>query len=258
MAHLRPRPVRPPRLKNVAVTDPHLADCAPLPKGWYDISPLISPKIAVFPGDTPFSRRGLMAFERGDHLALSTMETTLHLGAHTDAPCHYAQNGATMEACPVQAYIGDAQVIGVTTTIGGRIAVTDLRGSIVAPRVLLRTLSYPDPNVWTGTFSTPSVELVHFLADSGVRLIGIDTPSIDPATAKELIAHHAVYARGLAVLEGIVLHHVPDGVFTLLAQPLPLVGADASPVRALLVPRQPNLETAPLAVATAHRQESRR
>ncbi len=66
-------------------------------------------------------------------------------------------------------------------------------------------------------------------------LIGLDTPSVDPMTSKALESHHALARRDLAVLEGVVLAHVAPGTYTLIALPLRLEGADASPVRAVLV-----------------------
>ena len=82
-----------------------------------------------------------------------------------------------------------------------------------------------------------SPELVAMLYQQGVRLIGIDTPSIDPFDDKALLSHNAVAERDMAVLEGIVLEDVPLGEYTLVALPLKLEGCDASPVRAVLVPR---------------------
>ncbi len=67
-----------------------------------------------------------------------------------------------------------------------------------------------------------------------MRLLGIDTPSVDPGSAKELLAHHRFLAHDMAILEGIVLTGVPDGVYELIALPLRLVGFDGSPVRAVL------------------------
>lgn len=215
----------------------------PLPPGWHDVSPLVSPRTAVFPGDQPYAPATLLSFAAGDALALTTLHTTPHVGAHCDAPCHYVSGGAGIAQRSLQRYIGDAQVISVTTPAGDRIQVGDLAELPRAPRILLRTQSFPDPERWTDAFCSLAVELVHFLADRGAVLVGIDTPSIDPAAAKILQAHHAVAERDLAILEGIDLRGVPDGDYTLLALPLRLDQADASPVRAVLVPRIAQLET---------------
>ena len=65
-------------------------------------------------------------------------------------------------------------------------------------------------------------------------LIGIDTASIDPATARPLDSHQVIRRRGLRVLENLVLDDVPEGDYELIALPLKLTTADASPVRAVL------------------------
>jgi arylformamidase len=101
--------------------------------------------------------------------------------------------------------------------------------------VLLRTGTFPDPDQWNEDFAALSPELVHALAAQGVRLVGIDTPSVDPMTSKALEAHNAVADHDMAVLEGVVLDAVPPGLYTLVALPLRIEGADASPVRAVLV-----------------------
>ena len=92
-----------------------------------------------------------------------------------------------------------------------------------------------DPNRWNPDFQSLSPELVHSLADQGVRLIGIDTPSVDPSDSKALESHQALFERNLSVLEGIVLDQVPEGIYSLIALPLRLKDADASPVRAILL-----------------------
>ena len=109
------------------------------------------------------------------------------------------------------------------------------RAPIVAPRVLLRTGTFPDPDAWNADFAALSPELVAWLHERGVRLVGLDTPSVDPQDDRLLESHTAIAARDMAILEGVVLDHVPPGVYTLIALPLKLAGADASPVRAVLV-----------------------
>lgn len=202
----------------------------------FDITPKISPRLAVFPGDTPFSREILMDMKKGDHLALSTIRTTVHLGAHADAPHHYSLEGEGIETRSLRPYLGPCQVLHLPCRRGERLRVKDLAGiEIETPRVLMKTLSFPDPERWNSDFMSLSAELVEFLADKGVKLVGIDTPSIDLAEDQILESHQAVARRDLSILEGIVLNHVPPGVYDLVALPLPLEGADASPVRAILL-----------------------
>lgn len=201
-----------------------------------DITPVINSRLAVFPGDTAFSQTFALQTDKGDHLTLSEIRTTVHLGAHTDAPNHYARDAASIEQRSLDFYIGTAQVIQVPRQMGKRIGVADLAGKkIQAPRVLFKTLSFPNPSVWNNDFMSLSSELVQFLAEQGVRLVGIDTPSVDLADDKILESHTAIAKRDMAILEGVVLDHVEEGIYQLVALPLPLEGADASPVRAILV-----------------------
>ncbi|MEZ4872040.1 MAG: cyclase family protein [Bdellovibrionales bacterium] len=205
-------------------------------KSVYDISPLISEKTAVFPGDVPFQRNIAMSMESGDHLTLSSINTTVHIGAHTDAPNHYHAEGDAIHEVDLDAYMGLAQVIELDLTPNERITPNHLEGiEVVAPRVLFKTNSFPNPNHWVNDFNSLTPELIEYLAAKKVKLVGIDTPSVDPAEAKELTTHHAIYKNNLRILEGIVLTRVSAGVYVLVALPLPLEGADASPVRAILV-----------------------
>tara|TARA_B110001454_G_scaffold64823_1_gene62971 strand:- start:18737 stop:19378 length:642 start_codon:yes stop_codon:yes gene_type:complete len=201
----------------------------------YDITPTVSPKLAVFPGDTRYENSYLMSFEKGDHLSLSKIHTTVHLGAHADAPSHYHANGVSIEARDLNLYVGCAQVITVAEKRGHRIGLEDVKTEIQAPRVLFKTNSFPNPDHWNNDFMALSIELIQNLHQNGVRLVGIDTPSVDLADDKVLEVHNEIYRSDLAILEGIVLTHVPDGIYELMALPLKLKGAEASPVRAVLV-----------------------
>lgn len=194
----------------------------------------------MFPGDVAFSRRESLSFASGNHLTLSSIETTLHIGAHADAPLHYHPEGAPITERDPMIYIGEAQVIEVRLPRGSRILPQDIGGTVGeqewAPRVLFKTGSFPNPDSWNGDFNSLSPELIEWLAQKGVRLVGIDTPSIDPSDDTELPSHQAVYRNDLAVLEGIDLSQTQPGRYLLIAPPLRLEGADASPVRALLLP----------------------
>lgn len=216
------------------------------PAAWFDISPPVSERIAVFPGDTPYRREVLMDWEQGHHLSLGTLRSTLHVGAHADAPLHYHREGRPIDAVDPRRYIGPCQVIQVRTGPGERVLPSHLKDArITAPRVLFETASFPDPDTWRDDFTSLSPELIHHLADRGVLLVGLDTPSVDPADSKALESHQALFSRDVSVLEGLILSHVPPGDYVLIAPPLRLSGADASPVRALLLPSEIWAQTAP-------------
>jgi len=207
---------------------------------WIDITPPITERLGVFPGDTPFRRNIILDFKQGNNIVLSSVSTTLHLGAHADSSSHYHASGEGVEKRPVDAFIGKAQVIRVSGKTG-RIEINEFSTvKIEAPRVLFRTDSFPDTYNWNHDFRSFSPEALGYLADQGVVLVGIDTPSVDPEDSKSLEAHQILYSRNLCVLEGLVLTHVTEGLYTLVAPPLPIVDGDASPVRALLHPN-PNI-----------------
>tara|TARA_Y100001968_G_scaffold237464_1_gene220834 strand:+ start:4058 stop:4693 length:636 start_codon:yes stop_codon:yes gene_type:complete len=200
-----------------------------------DISPVISPELAVWPGDVAFSRSLAMSWEAGDHLELSAITGSVHLGAHVDGPSHYSPQGSTIDKRPLELYLGPAQVIRVAVDRAERIRPEQVAVKIEAPRVLFRTDSYPDPNHFNEDFASLSPELIDWLASQQVRLVGIDTPSVDLCDDKKLLSHNRVAAHDMAILEGIVLDSVDPGLYTLIALPLPLQGLDASPVRAVLL-----------------------
>jgi arylformamidase len=201
-----------------------------------DISPVISPRIAVWPGDQAFSRAVNLAIARGHNIDLSAITTTVHVGAHADAPSHYAGDGATIDQVPLEAYYGPCRVMEVSVPPGARITPDDLLREPDAPRLLLRTRTFPDPETFNTDFASLSPGLVDFLAARSVVLVGIDTPSVDPFDDRELLAHHALLRHGMANLEGLLLGHVPAGRYTLIALPLRIEGADGAPVRAALIP----------------------
>jgi arylformamidase len=203
---------------------------------YIDISPLLSSRTAVFPGDRVLERKVSRDYAVGSTYLLSQIETTVHLGAHVDAPNHYHPQGSDIASRALDYYYGKCQVITVRLPRGERILPEHLQGTpIQAQRVLFHTGSFPNPDAWNGDFNSLSPELVRHLSREGVRLVGIDTPSVDPADDAEMRTHQSIYAHDMAVLEGIVLDQAPDGIYRLIALPLRLEGADASPVRAILM-----------------------
>ena len=203
----------------------------------YDITPVISPRLAVWPGDTPLSRRILQDLSAGDAVTLSTIEATVHLGAHADAPSHYGHGASTIDSVELDRYLGPCQVIRAEVERGERITGAHLEGGIngvTEPRLLIATGTFPRPEAWNADFAAPAPELIDQLADRGVRLVGLDTPSMDVFDSKDLPAHHRCLARDIAILEGLRLDAVPAGRYELIALPLKLEGFDARPVRAVL------------------------
>ena len=200
----------------------------------YDISPPVTGDLKVFPGDTTPSREVLLDMKRGDALTLSTLRTTVHVGAHVDAPSHYGADAPSIEAVDLTRCLGPCQVIRVDAQRGARITPDEITADIATERLLIATGTYPDPTTWNDDFAALSGELVDHLHELGVRLVGVDTPSVDSADSKDLPAHRRFLANDMLILEGLVLADVPEGTYELIALPLALAGFDASPVRAIL------------------------
>lgn len=209
----------------------------------YDLSPTVSQSTAVFPGDVQFQRNVSLSFEAGHHLTLSSIETTLHIGSHADGPNHYSAEGAGIDRRDPSLYVGPAQVVRARVGRGERVGLDHLSQSLqealinskqLPARVLIWTGTFPNPQSWNSDFASLEPSLIEAFFRSGVRLIGIDTPSIDPETSKALESHQIIAKLGMAILEGLCLDGVPEGEFTLVAPPLKLKDGDAGPLRALL------------------------
>jgi len=205
-----------------------------MPRLW-DISPTIGPGFPVFPGDTPFSQRWTWALGSDCPVNVSELTLSPHTGSHTDAPLHYDANGKSIAEVPLATYLGPCRVIHV---VGAGVLIEPghvephLTG--VPARVLLRTYDAAPIAAWDAEFTAIAPATIDLLHGHGVRLVGIDTPSLDPEQSKTLDAHQRVRRHGMAILEGIVLDGVPAGDYELIALPLKILGCDASPVRAVL------------------------
>lgn len=200
----------------------------------YDISPAITAALAVWPGDTLPAREVLADLKAGDNITLSTLRATVHLGAHADAPSHYGRDAASIESRPLDLYLGRCRVVRIPAARGTRIPPSAIPTGLKSERVLIATGSYPDPYAFNEDFVALEPATVDLLHERGARLVGIDTPSVDLYSAKQLVAHARFLAHDMAILEGLVLAHVPEGEYELIALPLKLDGFDASPVRAVL------------------------
>ena len=200
----------------------------------YDLSPPLSRRLAVWPGDVPFSRD---VTAHPDGTTFSSIRTTLHLGSHADAPLHMVAGAASIDAVPLETWVGPCQVVAARVAPRGRVRLEDLAEPPSAPRLLLKTGTCGDRERFDDAFAGLDPSLAAPLAARGVVLVGIDTPSVDPFADEGFSAHRALVGAGVAWLEGLVLAHVPPGLYELVALPLRIEGGDGSPVRAVLLAR---------------------
>ena len=200
----------------------------------WDISPPLDEKTPAFPGDTPYQQRWAAEIGPGCPVNVSAITLSPHLGAHADAPLHYAKDAPAIGDVDLDPFLGPCRVIHA---IGKGALITpqhlESRAANLPPRVLVRTCAMA-PATWVAGFSAFAPQTIAWLASQRVRLVGIDTASVDPADSKALDAHQQLLAYDMRVLENLVLDDVPEGDYELIALPLKLTRACASPVRAVL------------------------
>ncbi|BEP70472.1 MULTISPECIES: arylformamidase [Variovorax] len=202
----------------------------------WDISAPVHAGSPVFPGDTPYSQQWCATIGPGCPVNVSAITLSPHVGTHADAPLHYAPEGQTIGQVDLTPFLGPCRVIHA---IGRGPLVTwehiaHAVNDTLPPRVLVRTYPAMPVDRWDPQLAAYAPATVERLAAMGVKLIGIDTASIDPADSKTLDSHQRIRHLDLRVLENLVLDDVPEGDYELIALPLKLTSADASPVRAVL------------------------
>jgi arylformamidase len=210
---------------------------------FYDITRTLTPHTAVFPGDTPVTIAPVMQMRNGDSCNVTSVAMSAHAGTHVDAPRHYNDAGAGIDSVSLDVLVGPARVATIEV---GTITVAELKRVMPhasnatnhesrVTRLLIHTPSSDTPDdVWNPSFTYFTPEAADWLGANGVRLIGVDTPSVDPATSKDLPAHKAFLRHGVIIMENLCLRGVPDGDYELIALPLKIEDNDAAPARAIL------------------------
>ncbi len=201
----------------------------------WDISPPVDAGSPVFPGDTPYRQQWAATLGPGCPVNVSAITLSPHVGAHADAPLHYAPDGQAVGVLALEPFLGRCRVVHAIGC-GPLVEWRHLQHALadLPPRVLVRTYANAPLDRFDDALTAYAPDTVERLADAGVRLIGIDSASIDPAASKALPSHQVIRRRGLRVLENLLLDEVPEGDYELIALPLKLTTADASPVRAVL------------------------
>ena len=204
-----------------------------MPRLW-DISPPISPATPAFPGDTIYQQRWNAEIGPGCPVNVSAITMSPHLGAHADAPLHYGKDAPAIGLVNLDPFIGRCRVIHAIDK-GPLITTAHLEHAAIRlpSRVLVRTC-VKAPTVWSPHFTAFSPDTIVWLAKLGVKLVGIDSQSVDPADSKTLASHQQLLAHDMRVLENLVLDDIDVGDYELIALPLKLTEACASPVRAVL------------------------
>jgi len=203
-----------------------------------DISQTLTSNLPVWPGDTPFACDTHWEMGPTCPVLVSRLTLSTHSGTHADAPSHYDPSGNHMAETGLVPYLGPCHVVHATNAAGPVTvdqtlpALEELGG--IPERVLIRTFDNFPHTHWPVPFKAIDADLIRILAEKGCLLIGTDTPSLDPETSKTMDAHIAIKNANMSILEGLVLDHVSVGRYELIALPLKIENADASPVRAVL------------------------
>jgi len=200
----------------------------------HDISRPIHTGMPVWPGDTSAEFKLVATIPSGSACNIGRLRLSVHTGTHADAPFHYNEAGAKMDEVPVGTYVGPAVVVDIRGQATITIALLAAHDFSKTPRVLFKSDCWPDPAVFPATWPLLAANVPAWLAARGVKLVGLDVPSVDHLTSKDLPIHHALDAAGIVILENLDLRAITPGVYELIALPLRIKGGDGSPVRAVL------------------------
>lgn len=201
----------------------------------WDISQTLRPEMPMWPGEPAFAIRRNAQISEQCPVNVGMIDAPLHAGTHADAPFHYDAQGLASADCDLNPYLGTCVVIDVRRA-KRRVEAGDVDWTILAgvERVIFRTYDRCPTDFWDSDFTAIAPAVIAKLREAGVRLVGTDAPSLDPEQSKTMDAHCEIQAGDMRILEGLVLDDIPAGRYELIALPLKIAQADASPVRAIL------------------------
>lgn len=203
----------------------------------FDISRTLSCESPPWPGDTPFRFALSWKIAEGASVNVGAIEMSTHNGTHADAPYHFAADGKTIDQVAPEIFLGSATVIDLAGFVRPEIAVSDLERALTGnevTRLLLKTDGWLEGAPFPQSIPVVAAEVADWLRGRGVKLLGVDLPSVDAIDSKSLPNHHALAAAGISILENLNLEKIAAGDYQLAALPLKIAGGDAAPVRAVL------------------------
>jgi arylformamidase len=205
-----------------------------------DISVLVQPGTPEWPGDVPFSCGWSARIAQGASVNLSHVAGSPHVGTHADAPLHVRDDWPASDQLPLEAFMGPAIVLDLTRAPDGTLALDAADPRLAGcERLLLRTDRTIAEGVFPVAWPVLSAATAILLAAAGVKLVGVDAPSVDERESKTLEVHRALFGGGAYVLENLDLRGIGEGRYELVALPQRLGGLDAAPVRAVLLDASP-------------------
>jgi arylformamidase len=206
---------------------------------WHDISVPLTPELAVWPGSPGIEFRRWSAIADGANANVTELDIDAHAGTHVDAPLHFIDDAESIDAIGLEPLIGPATVVDVGES--GDVDAALLQ-RIVPPateRLLLRTGNSEKPGIYDEfdrNFAGLTLDAAEWLAATRVRLVGIDYMSIQRFAEPDEV-HRILLGAEIAILEGLRLGPVAAGPYELICLPLRLVGTEAAPARAILLPQ---------------------
>jgi arylformamidase len=209
----------------------------------WDISRTLSNDLAEWPGDEPCRFRLTREKTKGASVNLGAISMSLHNGTHADARFHFDADGESIEKASLQTYLGRATMVDLWQTFLDSkekhlITIEDLRPSAEAiaatSRILVKTGRWTDSTVFPKQIPVIAADVPAWLQKNGVKLLGLDLPSVDEIDSKSLQNHHALAHAGIAIIESLDLSNVASGIYQLAALPLKIAGGDGAPMRAIL------------------------
>jgi arylformamidase len=209
----------------------------------WDISRTLSNDFAEWPGDEPFCYRLTNEIAKGASVNLGALSMSVHNGTHADARFHFDTNGDSIEKAPLDPYFGRATVVDLSQSFSRSkekhlITREDLRpyaeDIAATSRLLVKTGRWSDSTVFPDRIPVIAADVPAWLQKNGVKLLGVDLPSMDEVDSKSLQNHHALARAGIAIVESLDLSGVAPGIYSFAALPLKIADADGAPVRAVL------------------------
>ena len=201
-----------------------------------DISVVLGPGTPQWPGDTPYSCGWPSTISGGHSVNVSVITTSPHVGTHADAPLHVRDGWPGTHELSLDAFFGAATVVDVSA-LSGEITIDML--DEVSPatdieRLLLRTNRSIAGSEFPDEWPALSENCARTLLGRGLKLLGVDCPSVDQRESKSLPVHHMLFAGNASILENLDLRRIPAGEYDLIAFPMKIMALDAAPVRAVL------------------------
>ena len=209
----------------------------------WDISRTLSNDLAEWPGDEPCCFRLTRQKVKGESVNLGAISMSVHNGTHADAQFHFDTNGESIEKAPLETYLGRAAVVDLAQAFLDSkekhlITIEDLRPSAEAiaatSRLLVKTGRWSNSAVFPNQIPVIAADVPAWLQKNGVKLLGMDLPSVDEIDSKSLQNHHALARAGIAIVESLDLSDVASGIYQFAAPPLKIAGGDGAPMRAIL------------------------